>query len=384
MTTDPLRRPRQRVLGWGAALAVTAAGLLLAATWWTDANGSRRLSSAAAATERAPASPTAAASPTAPPVKRWKVLHVMSYHTPWEWCDEQHRGFQDALAGLAVEYKVHPMDARRRGTPEWKVTAGKQARDLIDSWKPDLVYATDDEAQAYATRYYVDTDVPVVFAALNADPRQYGFVGSRNVTGVLEHEHFVETVRLLRRIAPEVRRVAVIVDDDPIWTGVIARMREQAARQLPDLELTQWEVVHSFTEYKLRVTELQTQVDALGLLGVEGFKDEQGASVACQDVLRWTAENSRLPDFGFWKERVQCGTLCAVQVSPYEQGLAAGRIARGILAERRSPTSFAMQPTAKGQPAVSLARARQLGLDLPGDLPPDVERIERYQWEQAR
>jgi hypothetical protein len=49
----------------------------------------------------------------------FKVLHVMSYHSPWEWTDEQFRGFRDALQGLDIEYRVLQMApsgrARRNG-----------------------------------------------------------------------------------------------------------------------------------------------------------------------------------------------------------------------------------------------------------------------------
>jgi len=38
-------------------------------------------------------------------------------------------------------------------------------------------------------------------------------------------------------------------------------------------------------------------------------------------------ETVQLPDFSFWKDRIPFGTLCAVYVSGYDQGRAAGRIA---------------------------------------------------------
>ncbi|MDX6655012.1 MAG: hypothetical protein QOH18_2214 [Solirubrobacterales bacterium] len=77
-------------------------------------------------------------------------------------------------------------------------------------------------------------------------------------------------------------------------------------------------------------------------------RDSNGANVRYQDVLRWTAENSKLPDLGFWIDRVYYGTLCAVTVSEVEQGLAAGRIAYSILAEGKHASDFPMKPTTRG------------------------------------
>ena len=60
--------------------------------------------------------------------------------------------------------------------------------------------------------------------------------------------------------------------------------------------------------------------------GMKGnLKDEKGKNVTYQEVQKWTVENSKLPDFAFWIDRVHFGTLGAMTVSEREQGRAAGR-----------------------------------------------------------
>jgi len=232
------------------------------------------------------------------------------------------------------------------------------------------------------TKHYVNQDTPFVFSGVNADPREYGFVGSKNITGVLEHEHFVQTANLLKKIVPEASKIAVIMDDDPTWIGVITRMKKMASAHHPNLKFMSWDVIRTFAEYKKKIAEHQKQVDALGLLGIHTFKDGAGRNVPWQEVLKWTAENSHLPDFSFWKDRVSYGTLCAVYVSAYEQGLAAGKIARGILTEKRSPASYPMEPTVKGQPILSLARAKKLGLGIKSKILLTVKVVEKFAWEK--
>lgn len=312
---------------------------------------------------------------------RYKVLHVMSYHTDWEWTDDLSRGFKDALSGLDLEYRFCEMDTKRNSTLEWKQHAGRKAMDLIDAWKPDLVYTTDDNAQKYVTKHYVNTGTPFVFAAVNASPEEYGFTGSSNVTGTLEYEHFIETVNLLKKIAPGVKRIAVIVDDDPTWAGVISRMKKQAV-ELSDVDFVSWDLVRTFEDYQEKIRQYQTSVDALGLLGIHTFKDRQGANVPWQQVIQWTVENSALPDFTFWKDRISFGTLCAVYVSGYEQGRAAGEIARAILEEGRSPSSLPMQPTRKGEPTVSLARAKKLGINLTSEVLLTARIVDAFEWQK--
>jgi ABC-type uncharacterized transport system substrate-binding protein len=314
--------------------------------------------------------------------RRFKILHVMSYHSPWEWTDEQLRGFKEALTGVDVEYRVFRMDTRRQSSPEWKARVAREARQLVDTWKPDLLYTNDDLAQDMVARHYVNTRLPIVFSGVNADPGVYGFTGSTNVTGVLEEEHFVPTVQLLREIAPHVRRIAVVVDSDPTWTGVVRRMKEQT-RQLPGVEFVSWDVIATFEDYKRKIAEYHGRVDAVAPLGIFTFEDADGRNVPYPEVLKWTAQNSRLPDFSFWESRIGPGTLCAVTVSGYEQGLAAGRMARGILVDGRSPASYPMHATVKGEPMISMARAVRLGIPIRTSLLLSARVVARFDWDDA-
>ena len=133
-----------------------------------------------------------------------KILHVMSYHTPWKWTEDQLQGFKDALTGLQVEYRVFEMDTKRHSTKAWKKRTGAEARAIIEDWRPDLVYVSDDNAQQYVTRHYLNDDIPFVFSGVNDAPSKYGFDHAENITGVLEHEHATQTLRLLKSLVPEV------------------------------------------------------------------------------------------------------------------------------------------------------------------------------------
>lgn len=313
------------------------------------------------------------------PSRTWKILHVMSYHLPWEWTETQFSGFKEALKDLNVEYRVFQMNTKKNSSIQGKEKMGEEARDLIDSWKPDLVYTNDDDAQQYVARHYVNGKIPFVFSGVNAAPEKYGFSGSSNITGVLEQEHFVESVLLLKEIVPSVKRIAVIVDQDAMWEPVLARMKAKQA-QIPQVSFVSWDAIGTFSEYKEKIEALRQQADAVALIGIFGFKDQAGNNVPYREVLQWTAEHSKLPDFSFWGDRISFGTLCAVTVSGYEQGLAAGRIARKILTEGKSPDSFHMEPSAKGVPMINLARAGTLGIKVKTTTLLSSQVIEQFEW----
>lgn len=312
--------------------------------------------------------------------KTFRILHVMSYHTPWRWTEGQLAGFKEGLADLRAEFRIFEMDTKRNSAPAAIEKKAGEARQLIENWKPDLVYTTDDDAQHYLARHYVDTDLPFVFSGVNVDPASYGFVGSRNVTGVVEHEHFLESLKLLQAVVPGVRRIAFVFDDAPMWQPAMKRIRERLAQE-PDVRIAAWDTIRTWDEYRRRINAYPAIADAIALIGIFNFRDARGRNVPYQDVLRWTAENSTLPDLGFFIDRVHHGTLAAVTVSERQQGLAAGRIARAILKDGKPPSSFPIVSTAKGIPVVSLARARKLGIKVSSGVLLSADVITRFEWD---
>jgi ABC-type uncharacterized transport system substrate-binding protein len=346
---------RSRRAGAATLLAACLAACLPAASW----------AAAAPTTARVPGTPL-------------KILHVMSYHAPWRWTDGQLQGFKEGLDAPA-EYRVIQLDAKRNG-PGVAARAA-EAQQLIKTWKPDLLYTSDDDVQEHLAKHHVGSALPLVFSGVNKDPATYGFAGSPNVTGVIEQEHFVESVRLLRALVPSARRFVAVFDDSPMWAPVQARMKAKLA-QLPGVEFVAWDTIRTFKEFQERMRAYPATADAVALIGIFNFKDEAGRNVPYQDVLRWTAENSTLPDFGYWVDRVHFGTLAAVTVSEREQGLAAGRQARAILLDGKSPSALPMVPTLKGAPVISLARAKKLGINVKTGLLLSAEVVQRYEWEQ--
>jgi ABC-type uncharacterized transport system substrate-binding protein len=309
--------------------------------------------------------------------KPLRILHVMSYEASMAWAAGQFAGFKEALADVQMEYRVVELDVLRDRSPHNAEKRARVAHALMESWKPDLLYASDDAAQKYVAARYAGKAVPVVFSGVNAEPADYGYQGVRNVTGIIEHEHFPESVRLLRAIVPGARRIAAIFDPSPHWASLRERMRASLA-EIPEVEVVAWDIVADWEDYQQKIAEYPGKADAIALIGYFEFANGGGPSNA--EVMKWTAEHSRLPDLSLWGLRVKAGTLAAVTVSDREQGLAAGRLARAILLDGRQPGSLAMTPTRRGVSMISLARARNLGLRPSSSVLLSAEVVERFDW----
>jgi ABC-type uncharacterized transport system substrate-binding protein len=78
------------------------------------------------------------------------------------------------------------MDTKRHKDEAYKQHAAKQARDLILSWKPDVVITADDNAAKYVIQpYFKGHQIPFVFCGINWNVDAYGFPYS-NTTGMVE------------------------------------------------------------------------------------------------------------------------------------------------------------------------------------------------------
>ncbi len=324
-----------------------------------------------------------AASPLRAAPRPWRIAHVMSFESPWRWTDGQLAGFQQALAAPDAQYRVFQMDVKRHREPTAKAERGRLAREWIGQWQPDLVYLTDDDAVAEVARPYAGHALPIVFSGVNRTLAEHGLTGAPNVTGVLEREHVIESLRLLRALVPPARRLAVICDRAGVyWDAVIERVREQTA-ELPQIELAVVDRVTRYADFQRRVQAYQREVDAVLVLGVFGLQDGNGHSVPYAELARWLAVHSYLPDLSFWVDRVHYGTLASVTVSEFEQGLAAGRLAAAVLRDGQAPGGLPVRATTRGHPALSLARARQLGIAVRSRELLACEVVRRFAWDAA-
>jgi ABC-type uncharacterized transport system substrate-binding protein len=310
----------------------------------------------------------------------FRILHIMSFHTPYVWSDGELSGFKQGFGtNPGVEYKVFQLDTKRQSLPLQQEHYGREARKLVEEWKPDLVFASDDDAIRLVARYYVNSPIPFVFCGVNLTMEDHGIQGATNITGVLEREHVLESIHLIQAIKPGIRRIQIFSDNATYWPQVIKRIRALALNH-PDFDLVGVDQPVTYTEFQHLVLSNRTRSDAYLILGNFNFKDAKGANVPYPIVQRWLAENSKVPDISFWDDRMYHGTVAGVTVSAFEQGLEAGRLARQILVDHRPPASLPVKATTKGVPVINLLRARQLGLTPNSTLLLSTQIITTYAW----
>jgi hypothetical protein len=114
-----------------------------------------------------------------------KCLYVSSYHRGYAWSDGVEQGLRKVLTGHC-EIRQIDMDTKRNKSVEFKQSAAIAVKREIETWQPDVVIVSDDNAAKYVVeQYYRDANTPFVFSGVNWTVKEYGFPYS-NVTGIIE------------------------------------------------------------------------------------------------------------------------------------------------------------------------------------------------------
>jgi ABC-type uncharacterized transport system substrate-binding protein len=159
-----------------------------------------------------------------------KCLFISSYHQGYAWSDGVERGLRSVLEGKC-DIKQLNMDTKRNKLPENLEKAGLEAKQLIDSWKPDVVITADDNAAKYVIQaHYKDHKIPFVFCGVNWTAEEYGFPYS-NVTGMVEVAPIYQLLEKVEELIPNAKKSIYIGADTTTEKKNLARFEKALSKQ---------------------------------------------------------------------------------------------------------------------------------------------------------
>ncbi len=168
----------------------------------------------AAPTTVAPATSVSETAANQPDYAGKKVLFVNSYHEGYEWSDGIGTGIHSVLDPSGVEIRDFYMDTKNNPSSDFCMQAGNDAQAVIDSFQPDVIIASDDNAQrCLIVPHVLNTTEPVVFTGVNWDASKYGYP-TDHVTGMVEVELIDQLFDHLRRYANDERLAMVTIDTE--------------------------------------------------------------------------------------------------------------------------------------------------------------------------
>ncbi|MGD9367579.1 MAG: ABC transporter substrate binding protein [Desulfobacteraceae bacterium] len=278
-----------------------------------------------------------------------KVLFIDSYHLGYDWSDGVVDGVREVLKETEAELRIFRMDTKRNQSEDFKRQAALQAKALIETYQPDVVIASDDNASKYLIQpYYRDTDLPIVFCGVNWDASVYGYPYA-NATGMVEVELLEPLVAQLRQLAKGDRIGFLVIG------GTTSEKNYTYHPKILGKPYDKIYYVMTYHDWKERFLKLQDEVDLLIIGNPQGLSgwDEN-------DFIDFAARHTRIPTGATiaWAKKF---TLMGYMRIPQEQGRWAARAALKIL-RGTSPSAIPMAQNRQGKLIINLRLAKRLGV----------------------
>jgi putative ABC transport system substrate-binding protein len=229
----------------------------------------------------------------------------------------------------------------------------KQLAEIETKVKPDLIFAVGIWAlQVVVSR---PPPLPVVYAMVLNPPSVIG-AGTKNVTGASMNVPVEQSIRLLKQLGPQIKRIGVIYN--PAKTGYLVKRAQTVARE-DGLELVTREI-SSAKEVIGALESFQDGIDALWIV-----PDETILSQAVVQQMLLYSYRRRVPLLGMSDRHAQMGALFSLSFASGEDiGRQAGELAQAILTGRAA-SDVPYTSARKLFLTVNLKTAQKLGLEVP-------------------
>jgi len=295
-----------------------------------------------------------------------RVLFIDSYHPTYSWSAGIIDGARSVFAAENIEMRVFSMNSKKNTDPGYIKQAALEARAIIDSWKPDLLIASDDNASKYLIEpYYKNTSLPVVFCGVNWDAASYGYP-YKNATGMEEVSLIKSLPKQLAQYAKG-KRLGIL-------SGNVLSDRKNVSNYTKKAGIVFDKIIYvkDVEQWKTAFLRLQTEVD---MLIIENSKS----------IIGW--QNETMHQFILQQTIIPTGTIQARMIPyvllgflqvPQEQGQYAAQTALRILAGE-APGSIAIVNNQQVNATVNLDLAEQMGINF------DIEFLQyanTYRWKK--
>lgn len=313
-----------------------------------------------------------------------KVFIVNSYN-PTDPCGQpQQLGVISALreagyiAGKNLQLEIFYMDTKGRYTSEAAVQErGREALRRIEAFKPDAVVTLDDNAFRTVALQLVDRPIPVVFSGMNGQPEDYDQLvdwmitrknPGHNITGVYEHLHIADALRIHKIIFPNTKKVLFITDTS--YLGKALKKQILLEMQNYDRATCDWDIreAESWESYQEIIKGLQEDphIDAIYPVAVQ-LIDKSGRVYTTPEIISWTRRHNQKPELGLNHEFVRLGLFGGAAVDFYSMGMQAGQMLLRIL-KGEKPGTIPIEDAKRYVLVFNIPRARELNVKIPEDI----------------
>lgn len=259
-----------------------------------------------------------------------RVLILNSYHSGYQWTDDQTRGAIDGLSASRTHVKVYIeyMGAKWVSDANYLEQLRKVFALKYRNVHFDAIIATDNDAFNFlkANRDSLFGKIPTVFSGVNHLNTE-DLRGATLMTGMNETIDFTGNIDLVLRLHPKTKRVALITDTSITGKRIHQELVEAIPRYKNRLQFTFLEDVN-FGDLLESVSKLPPDTV---ILYTFFFKDKSGAVFDFDDSALAVSQTARVPIYGAWDFNLNHGIIGGDLLVGFDQGHLAGEMAARVL-----------------------------------------------------
>ncbi len=260
------------------------------------------------------------------------IIILNSYHQGLFWTDDEMSGILDILKNADKDYNisVEYMDWKRYATVENLTEIRNHLKYKYFSKKTDLVITTDDAALefALANRLEIFSDAPVVFCGADDSSAEKLTEGKYNVTGIIQKNNPLETVKAALKINPDIKKAYLVYDRTESGQST-GKMIIHAIKEVePSIELV---LLDDKTTEEIFEEVSHAQKDSI-VISTNYQRDMNGNIVSFENFCRRLSQSSNVPVYGLYEGGIGNGIIGGSLISGHRQGEGAAEIALRILA----------------------------------------------------
>ncbi len=324
-------------------------------------------------------------------LKDVKVLLLHSYHPQMKWTQLVSKGVEHEIRGIVnpENFFIEYMDQRRFGDDN--IHDSKLIDLLIykyQKYAPDIVIVSDDYAYQFVLEYGEDLfpETPIIFGGVNSfDPND--LLKRPNITGVVEGLEIASSLRLIRQVQPDVKRIIMLSDNTTLGLNMRAEANKVIEQWQNDPEHNQvlLEIWHDFTLEAL-FQQVHTLPNDTALLMLAIHKDRKGRYFSYQTEFPILSASASVPVYGMWGELIiGNGGIGGMIHSPFEHGQQVGHVVKQIL-NGQQPQHIPVELETTYKPRFDYRQLLRFHID-PNRLPINAELYfkpeslyEKYKW----
>ncbi len=305
------------------------------------------------------------------------VIHSYSEKSPWT--QGINSGLREIFSQSSISVRFEPryffVDNLKRDSQLALSNAKKALLAEIRSQKQlNAVLVCDDEAADELMLSLKSLPLPVFFTGTNRPEEKLTWLTSADrshVTGVLEVYPILETLKLLKRLKPDVRRVSILSSKSQ--SSILAadliqqQMKKHINADASGIKLGTTSLTSRFSDWKKSAPLLGKQNDALWIPVPYEVLDDNNREVPPEEIGAFLRSVLKIPTIGIISIHTRIGLLAGINVEGKSLGKqSAEQILRYFSGEKIE--QIAIENVRLMTLEINETEAKRLHLSIPHDL----------------